>query len=120
MMIDIASVISAGAANPWIYLPAAVLLGAAHGLEPGHAKSMMAAFIVAIRGSKAQAVLLGQPVLVQADLGAGHGVGGSHGGQKRDGVAVHSLRKAAPCSMGESPQALSQAQQARGGFLPGC
>lgn len=59
MMIDIASVISAGAANPWIYLPAAVLLGAAHGLEPGHAKSMMAAFIVAIRGSKAQAVLLG-------------------------------------------------------------
>lgn len=59
MIVDIASVISAGAANPWIYLPAAVLLGAAHGLEPGHAKSMMAAFIVAIRGSKAQAALLG-------------------------------------------------------------
>jgi nickel/cobalt exporter len=67
-MIDIASVISAGTANPWIYLPAAILLGAAHGLEPGHAKSMMAAFIVAIRGSKAQAVLLGVSAAVSHSL----------------------------------------------------
>jgi nickel/cobalt exporter len=35
------------------------LLGALHGLEPGHSKTMMAAFIVAIRGTIAQAVLLG-------------------------------------------------------------
>jgi nickel/cobalt exporter len=35
------------------------MLGALHGLEPGHSKTMMAAFIVAIRGTLAQAVLLG-------------------------------------------------------------
>ena len=43
----------------WLYLPAAVLLGALHGLEPGHSKTMMAAFIVAVRGTVAQAFLLG-------------------------------------------------------------
>ncbi|MGA2052821.1 MAG: nickel/cobalt efflux transporter, partial [Opitutales bacterium] len=37
----------------------AILLGALHGLEPGHSKTMMAAFIVAIRGTVTQAVLLG-------------------------------------------------------------
>jgi nickel/cobalt exporter len=58
-MPDIVALIQAGAANPWIYLPAAVLLGALHALEPGHSKSMMAAFIVAVRGTPAQAVLLG-------------------------------------------------------------
>lgn len=58
-MIDIASVITAGTANPWIYLPVAVVLGAIHGMEPGHAKSMMAAFIVAVRGTRLQAALLG-------------------------------------------------------------
>ncbi len=56
---DIASVIQSGAGNPWVFLPAAVALGAIHGLEPGHAKSMMAAFVVAVRGTVAQAVLLG-------------------------------------------------------------
>ena len=35
------------------------LLGALHGLEPGHSKTMMAAFIIAIRGTVRQAVLLG-------------------------------------------------------------
>jgi len=48
-----------GAAGAWLYLPTAVLLGALHGLEPGHSKTMMAAFIVAVRGTVAQAVLLG-------------------------------------------------------------
>jgi len=43
----------------WLYLPAAVLLGALHALEPGHSKTMMAAFIVAVRGTVGQAVLLG-------------------------------------------------------------
>ncbi len=43
----------------WLFLPAAVLLGALHGLEPGHSKTMMAAFIISIRGTVAQAVLLG-------------------------------------------------------------
>jgi ABC-type nickel/cobalt efflux system permease component RcnA len=43
----------------WLYLPFAVLVGALHGLEPGHSKTMMAAFIIAIRGTVRQAVLLG-------------------------------------------------------------
>lgn len=45
--------------NAWLFIPAAILLGALHGLEPGHSKTMMAAFIVAIRGSVLQAILLG-------------------------------------------------------------
>ena len=46
-------------AHPWLFVPSAILLGALHGLEPGHSKTMMAAFIVAIRGTVLQAVLLG-------------------------------------------------------------
>ncbi|MBS0192847.1 MAG: nickel/cobalt efflux protein RcnA [Proteobacteria bacterium] len=45
--------------NVWLFVPSAILLGALHGLEPGHSKTMMAAFIVAIRGTIGQAVLLG-------------------------------------------------------------
>lgn len=44
--------------NSWLFVPSAILLGALHGLEPGHSKTMMAAFIVAIRGTLGQAVLL--------------------------------------------------------------
>ena len=58
-MPDIASLIQSGATNPWFYLPVALVLGALHALEPGHSKSVMAAFIVAIRGTPTQAVLLG-------------------------------------------------------------
>ena len=45
--------------NAWLFIPAAIVLGALHGLEPGHSKTMMAAFIVAIRGTVKQAMLLG-------------------------------------------------------------
>jgi nickel/cobalt transporter (NicO) family protein len=45
--------------NSWLFVPSAILLGALHGLEPGHSKTMMAAFIIAIRGTLGQAVLLG-------------------------------------------------------------
>ena len=48
-----------GAAHAWLFVPSAILLGALHGLEPGHSKTMMAAFIVAVRGTVRQAVLLG-------------------------------------------------------------
>ncbi|MGC7986031.1 nickel/cobalt efflux protein RcnA, partial [Salmonella enterica] len=58
-MIDIASLLQQGAGNIWLFIPSAILLGALHGLEPGHSKTMMAAFIVAIRGTVSQAVLLG-------------------------------------------------------------
>ncbi len=45
--------------NAWLFVPSAILLGALHGLEPGHSKTMMAAFIIAVRGTLTQAVLLG-------------------------------------------------------------
>ncbi|WP_435164841.1 nickel/cobalt efflux transporter [Falsirhodobacter sp. 1013] len=51
--------IAQGGARAWFFIPSAILLGALHGLEPGHSKTMMAAFIVAIRGTVKQAVLLG-------------------------------------------------------------
>ncbi|SFN06490.1 High-affinity nickel-transport protein [Izhakiella capsodis] len=56
-MFDFASLLQHS--NAWLFVPGAMLLGALHGLEPGHSKTMMAAFIVAIRGSVKQAVLLG-------------------------------------------------------------
>ena len=48
-----------GAAAGWLLLPSALMLGVLHGLEPGHSKTMMTAFIIAVRGTVAQAVLLG-------------------------------------------------------------
>ena len=50
-MSDIASLIQQGSHNLWIFIPSALMLGALHGLEPGHSKTMMAAFIIAIRGT---------------------------------------------------------------------
>jgi nickel/cobalt exporter len=58
-MPDITALIQHGSTNLWLFIPSAILLGALHGLEPGHSKTMMAAFIIAVRGSVAQAVLLG-------------------------------------------------------------
>lgn len=43
----------------WLLLPSALVLGVLHGLEPGHSKTMMTAFIIAVRGTIAQPVLLG-------------------------------------------------------------
>ncbi|KPC49654.1 nickel/cobalt efflux transporter [Amantichitinum ursilacus] len=56
-MTDFSTLLQHG--NAWLFIPSAILLGALHGLEPGHSKTMMAAFIVAIRGTVGQAVLLG-------------------------------------------------------------
>ncbi len=58
-MPPIAELIQQGATNLWIFIPTAILLGALHGLEPGHSKTMMASFIIAIRGTMGQAALLG-------------------------------------------------------------
>ena len=55
-MPDLSQIIQAGAAHAWFYLPVAVVLGA---LLPGHAKSLMAAYIISIRGTPRQAALLG-------------------------------------------------------------
>jgi nickel/cobalt exporter len=56
---SIPELLQQGATNAWLFIPSAILLGALHGLEPGHSKTMMAAFIIAVRGTVAQAVLLG-------------------------------------------------------------
>ena len=58
-MPPIAELIQQGSTNLWVFIPTAILLGALHGLEPGHSKTMMASFIIAVKGSIAQAALLG-------------------------------------------------------------
>uniref|UniRef100_UPI003BA9B379 nickel/cobalt efflux transporter n=1 Tax=Stappia sp. TaxID=1870903 RepID=UPI003BA9B379 len=56
---DINAAVAAGAENPLLLFAMALVLGALHGLEPGHSKTMMAAYIIAIRGTAFQALLLG-------------------------------------------------------------
>lgn len=58
-MPSFAELLSQGSTHAWLFIPSAILLGALHGLEPGHSKTMMAAFIVAVRGTVSQAILLG-------------------------------------------------------------
>jgi nickel/cobalt transporter (NicO) family protein len=58
-MTPFTEIIQQGTAHAWLFVPSAILLGALHGLEPGHSKTMMAAFIIAIQGTISQAVLLG-------------------------------------------------------------
>jgi nickel/cobalt exporter len=65
---DFSQLLQQGASHAWLFFPTAVVLGALHGLEPGHSKTMMAAFIVAIRGTIAQAVLLGVSAAVSHSL----------------------------------------------------
>lgn len=50
--------------NPfsWLYFPSALLLGALHALEPGHAKTLTAAYLIGIKGTKRDALLLGLSV----------------------------------------------------------
>lgn len=57
-MFDLTQSLAQGG-NAWLFIPSAILLGALHGLEPGHSKTMMAAFIIAVKGTVRQAVLLG-------------------------------------------------------------
>ncbi|KST58715.1 nickel transporter [Methylobacterium sp. GXS13] len=58
-MTPLTELLQQGTAHAWLFVPSAILLGALHGLEPGHSKTMMAAFIIAVRGTVTQAVLLG-------------------------------------------------------------
>jgi len=67
-MPDFLHALQSGATHLWLFIPAAILLGALHGLEPGHSKTMMAAFIVAIRGTIGQAVLLGLSAAISHSL----------------------------------------------------
>jgi len=67
-MSDLSGLLNAGGADALLLVPTAIALGALHGLEPGHSKTMMAAFIVAVRGTVAQAVLLGVAATVSHTL----------------------------------------------------
>src|SRR3546814_18709356 len=58
-MPSFAELLQQGTAHAWLFILSAILLGALHGLEPGHSKTMMAAYIVAIRGTVGKAGLLG-------------------------------------------------------------
>ncbi|MGE8686053.1 MAG: nickel/cobalt efflux transporter [Achromobacter sp.] len=76
-MPSFAELVAQGASHAWLFVPSAILLGALHGLEPGHSKTMMAAFIVAIRGTVWQAVLLGITATISHTLVVwGIGLGG--------------------------------------------
>jgi len=58
-MNEFTQMLQQGNSSVWWFIPSAIALGALHGLEPGHSKTMMAAFIIAVRGTVGQAVLLG-------------------------------------------------------------
>src|SRR3954470_12393003 len=67
-MTDLVQALQGGTGNLFIFIPTAILLGALHGLEPGHSKTMMAAFIIAVRGTIGQAVLLGLSAAISHSL----------------------------------------------------
>ncbi len=67
-MVSFTELLRQGSSHAWLFFPSAILLGALHGLEPGHSKTMMAAFIVAIRGTIGQAVLLGLSAAISHSL----------------------------------------------------
>ncbi len=88
-MNDFAHLLQQGANNAWLFIPSAIVLGALHGLEPGHSKTMMAAFIVAVRGTIGQAVLLGLSATLSHTLIVWLiALGGLYLGQSWDSEAV--------------------------------
>jgi nickel/cobalt transporter (NicO) family protein len=56
---DIIALIEGGTASAAYLALAGLVLGGLHGLEPGHSKTMMAAFIIAVQGTVTHAILLG-------------------------------------------------------------
>lgn len=88
-MSTFAEILQQGPAHAWLYFPSAILLGALHGLEPGHSKTMMAAFIVAVRGSVKQAILLGLAATLSHTLVVWLvAVGGMYLGQNLDAATT--------------------------------
>src|SRR5271166_5322015 len=45
-----------------LYLPSAIVLGALHALEPGHAKTLTAAYLIGTKGTHRDALILGVSV----------------------------------------------------------
>ena len=56
---DLITLIERGGFSPYFLFGISLLLGALHGLEPGHSKTMMAAYIIAIKGKISDALILG-------------------------------------------------------------
>lgn len=65
---ELSALILEGQTSFWLLFLLAMGLGGLHGLEPGHSKTMMAAFIIAVRGSVGQAVVLGLSAAVAHSL----------------------------------------------------
>ncbi len=57
--LDLSQLVAEGQVAAGLLLLVALALGALHALEPGHAKTMMAAFIIAVKGTPVQALALG-------------------------------------------------------------
>ena len=55
---DLNTLVAQGDIHPTVMAVFAFALGALHGFEPGHSKTIMAAYIIAIRGTALQAVVL--------------------------------------------------------------
>lgn len=51
-----------------LYFPSAVMLGALHALEPGHAKTLTAAYLIGTKGTRRDAILLGLSVAATHSL----------------------------------------------------
>ena len=51
-----------------VYFPAAVALGALHALEPGHAKALTASYLIGIKGTKRDSIILGLSVAATHSL----------------------------------------------------
>jgi len=51
-----------------LYFPTAIVLGALHALEPGHAKTLTAAYLIGIKGTRTDAILLGLAVATTHSL----------------------------------------------------
>lgn len=57
--LDLGRLVAEGTTASGLLVVLALVLGALHALEPGHAKTMMAAFVIAVNGTPLQAVVLG-------------------------------------------------------------
>jgi nickel/cobalt exporter len=85
-MTELSQLLQQGAAHAWLFVPSAILLGALHGMEPGHSKTMMAAFIIAVRGTVLQAALLGLSAAIShTSVVWAVALGGLYFGRKWDG-----------------------------------
>ena len=66
-MTPLSDLLQQGAAHAWLFIPSAILLGALHGLEPGHSKTMMAVPGVKFQGYKDWAQIVPELAIGRTD-----------------------------------------------------